>query len=451
MRKSYAAVMLLYHFATGLMVPILSLVLLNRGCNLSQLAFAVGAYSLTAFTLELPSGIFADRCGRKTSFLLSCLTGCLSIALLLLFQGFPVVVLAMMLNGSARAFGSGSMDALLIDRSLAENGPEKLAAITTQLSFMESIGVAVGSAVGGILPSVLQRFFPAQLYNANLILRIAVTVCAALLAMRVVEETPKMAVQPEPQDANEVQEAAEAPELPEAELLQSTLQMVESPTTEELHTEQETIRPATLRQYMNEGIAFVRHNRVVLLLTVGGLLTGFFFGNVETYWQPAFTALLPGNTLLWLLGLLSFGGMGFALLGNLAMKRVLDSGRMTQSKGYTAMRVSMGGCLFLLALSKAPAGFGVWYLIMYFCLGAANIGESVLLNREIPSEHRSGMLSFFSLVTQAGVLLSTGIAAAVLAFQSVSTLWVWGGLILFFLSVGIGVLLKKSLKTAERE
>ncbi len=429
MRKPYAAVMLLYHFATGLMVPVLSLVLLNRGCSMSQLAFAVGAYSLTAFVLELPSGIFADRCGRKTSFLLSCLTGCISIALLLLFRGFPAVMLAMMLNGSARAFGSGSMDALLIDRCLAENGPDKLAAVTAQLSFMESIGLAVGSAVGGVLPSVLQIFFPAQLYNANLILRIAVSVCAALLAMRFVEETPGKAAQPKRQDASATPEGAEFTGL---------------------HTEQEPPRPAALRQYLNEGVTFIRHNPVVLLLTVGGLLTGFFFGTVETYWQPAFTALLPGNAMLWLLGLLSFGGMAFALLGNAAMKRTLDSGRVTRSKGYTAMRIGMGACLFLLALSKGPAGFGIWYLIMYFCLGAANIGESVLLNREILGEHRSGMLSFFSLITQAGVLLSAGVSGAVVAFRSVSVLWFWGGLVLLFLSVIIGILLKRALKTPEK-
>ncbi len=445
MRKTYAAVMLLNHFATGLMVPVLSLVLLNKGCSMSQLAFAIGAYSLSAFMLELPSGIFADRCGRKRSFLLSCLTGCISIAILLLFRGFAVTMLAMSLNGCARAFSSGSMDALLIDRSLLENGPEKLASVTTQLSLMETIGVAAGSALGGVLPSVLQNFFPAHLYDANLVVRIAVSVCAALLALRFVEETPAKTVQPELREDSEIPKIAESSKLQEAELLQPV------PIIKEVHTAQEQNRPATLRQYMNEGIAFVRHNPVVLLLTVGGLLTGFFFGTVETYWQPFFTALLPGSTLLWLLGLLAFGSMGFALLGNVAMKRTLDSGRVTQSKGYTGMRIGMGAFLFLLALSKAPAGFGVWYLIMYFCLGAANIAESVLLNREISSEHRSGMLSFFSLVTQAGVLLSTGVAGVVVAFRGVAELWIWEGLALLILSAGIGILLKKALRVSKTE
>lgn len=448
MRKTHAAVMLLYHFATGLMVPVLSLVLLNRGCSMSQLAVAVGAYSLSALALELPSGIFADRCGRKTSFLLSCLAGCISIVILLLFQGFPVVVMAMMLNGCARAFGSGSMDALLIDRSLLENGAGKLASVTTQLSLMETVGVAAGSALGGVLPAVLQNFFPSQLYNANLILRIAVSAGAALLALRFVEETPAQSV---PQEPSGITESTESSKLQEAELIHSAVEIAELPAAEELHTLQVPTRPATLRQYMEEGIAFVRHNPVVLLLTVGGFFTGFFFGTVETYWQPALTALLPGNTLLWLLGLFAFGSMGFALLGNVAMKRVLDSGHITQSKGYTGMRIGMGVGLFLLALSKAPAGFGTWYLFMYFCLGAANIGESVLLNREISNEHRSGMLSFFSLVTQAGALLAAGVAGAVVAYRGVAELWVWEGLALVLLSAGIGILLKKALRVSKAE
>jgi len=170
MRKIEATILFLNFFSTGLIVPVLSLMLLNKGCSMSQLALAVGAYSLTAVILELPTGIFSDRYGRKISFLLSLMFGCASVTLLLLFRGFVTPLLAMALSGAARALGSGSMDALLIDRSLVENGPEKLATITTQLSLLETVGIAAGSIIGGILPTFIQILFPYRLYDGNLLL-----------------------------------------------------------------------------------------------------------------------------------------------------------------------------------------------------------------------------------------------------------------------------------------
>jgi Arabinose efflux permease len=394
MRKIDAAILLLKNFSSGLTVPVLSMILMNKGCTLAQLAVAVGAYSLTAVALELPTGIFADRFGRKNCFLVSMLIGCGSNLFLLISQGLPTAVLSMALSGASRAFGSGSMDALLIDRELQQNGEEGLPKVSTQLSLLETGGVAAGSVAGGALCSLLQNLVPQHPYDAVLLLRVVLGLATAALAFRFTEEAP-------PRQEHQ----------------------------------------PSLKQYLRDGSLLVGKSPTVLLLTAGGLCTGFFISTVEVYWQPEFTALLPEKSLSWLLGILSFGCMAFASLGSVAMRRVLHTRKAAGLSGYNITRPAIGVCLLLLALAANVGTFGVWYFALYFVYGAANIAESVLLNLEIPNEYRAGMLSFFSLVVQAGNLLSTVVGGAVVALRGVPTLWFWGAIVLILLSSGIGVLL----------
>lgn len=404
MRKTDAAILLLGYFGTGLTYPVLSLVLINKGCSMAQLALVIGAFSLTGLLMELPSGIFADRYGRKRTFLLSKMLAAAATLVLLLFHGLAAVLCALTLYGGGKAFGSGSMDALLIDRCMAEDGPEALSKVTAQLSLLETVGVAVGSVGGGALPALLQHFAPQRLYDGNLLLSLLCNLCVALLALRFVREMPRS------KDEERV----------------------------------------LLRAYLREGTAFVRSSPVVLLLTAGGFVTGFFLSTVETYWQPAFTALLPDRSMLWLLGMLSFGCMGLAALGTVVMRRALHTGRISNVAGYCVMRLAMGGFLLLLAFAPGPARFGAWYFLLYFTFGAANLAESVLLNREIPAAQRAGMLSFFSLVIQLGALLAAGVAGAVVSFRGIGMLWAWEGAAVVLTAAVIGILLKRA-EEASRE
>lgn len=394
MRKTDAAILLLKNFSSGLTIPVLSMILLNKGCSLAQIAVTIGAYSVTAVLLELPTGIFADRYGRKNCFLVSLAIGCASTLLLLATHGLVMITLAMALSGASRAFGSGSMDALLIDRELEQSGQDGLSKVSTQLSLLETAGVAFGSIAGGLISSAMLAVTPQRPYDAVLLLRLILSLCAGILAYRFTEEPPR----------------------------------------------KEDCRPS-LKQYVKDGTLLVGKNPVILLLTMGGLVTGFIFSTVEMYWQPSFTAMLKNQSMLWLLGFLSFGCQTFASLGSVAMQRALRTGKIKNLAGYNAMRLAMGVFLLLLAAVQSAAGFGIWYLVLYFSLGAANIAESVLFNLEIPNDYRAGMLSFFSLITQGGNFLSSIVAGIVISFKGVSVLWFWESFVLILISVGIGMAL----------
>lgn len=49
---------LLRNLATGILAPVLTLVLLANGASISTISLLLGAYSLTVILFEFPSGVF---------------------------------------------------------------------------------------------------------------------------------------------------------------------------------------------------------------------------------------------------------------------------------------------------------------------------------------------------------------------------------------------------------
>lgn len=184
MSPLHSGILLLSYFSTGIIMPVLSLLLLSRGCTMQTLPLMLGLYSLTALFLEVPSGVFADWRGRKPTCLLSVALVMAAFMLLLSAGSLPLVAAAMVLWGASRAFSSGSLDALIIDACLEEKGAERLAPITAQLTVLRSAGIALGALVGGLLPAV-------RGYALHLLLRLALLICEGLLCILFLHEPPR--------------------------------------------------------------------------------------------------------------------------------------------------------------------------------------------------------------------------------------------------------------------
>lgn len=69
MPTSHTLVLALMNGATGLTVPVLTLMLLARGATLETLSLFMGITLIATVALEVPSGIAADVLGRKRLFL----------------------------------------------------------------------------------------------------------------------------------------------------------------------------------------------------------------------------------------------------------------------------------------------------------------------------------------------------------------------------------------------
>ena len=55
-------------FATGLGIPVLVLLLVDRGLTLQQIGIGFGAQGLAVFLLELPTGGLADAIARRPCY-----------------------------------------------------------------------------------------------------------------------------------------------------------------------------------------------------------------------------------------------------------------------------------------------------------------------------------------------------------------------------------------------
>lgn len=135
--------------ARGILIPIFSLIFLSRGFSLAQLPAGTAACAAAILVFELPGGIISDSIGRRKVFLYAQCLYFLSLIILLCEKIWYTTLFSMVLYGAARAMSSGSMDALLIDIYMLNEGQESLPKITARLSAARGGGLALGALVGG--------------------------------------------------------------------------------------------------------------------------------------------------------------------------------------------------------------------------------------------------------------------------------------------------------------
>ena len=95
--------------------PILILFLQSKGLSFQDIGFLSVAIYTTSFLLEYPTGIFADKYGRKLSLLISVFFSFISILIYILFTSYWLLFLGYILIGASWAFKSGAREALIYD------------------------------------------------------------------------------------------------------------------------------------------------------------------------------------------------------------------------------------------------------------------------------------------------------------------------------------------------
>ncbi|WP_313371392.1 MFS transporter, partial [Sedimentibacter sp.] len=259
--KVYSLIVLLNSYITGLLLPVLSLLLIDKGSTLSRISILIGIYSFTVIILELPTGIMADLIGRKKTFCLSLIMSLLFSVVILLGDGFIILCIGMLIYGLNRAISSGSFEALFIDSYINEFGKDKLHVVTTRLSVLDAIGLSSGALTGGALPEISRKhLILTGTYDLNLIVRLILTVLIVVLAVVFIKET----------GANSVKEHI------------------------------------TLKQQIKNSSNVVIKSKNIICIFISVFSTGFFFSSLETYWQPHFISLMPDDSAMVFLGVIAF-------------------------------------------------------------------------------------------------------------------------------------------------
>lgn len=399
MTKLQQAIIFINYFSLGIIIPVLNLILLERGASLQTLPILMALYAVTVLCFELPSGICADLYGRKTVFLISCGFQLLSLLLLLMANNILLLIFVIVFNGLSRSFASGSLDALIIDQALAIHGDDSLSKTTSRLAILEESGVAVGSIAGGIISYI------GGTNNTNIVLRGILIAAILILCIIYVKEIP-------------------------------------------CHEGEEKRIP--LLDHLKEARKIVFAAPKFKLIFAGVFFIGFLLITIETYWQSAFMGIskLPNST--WALGIITFLGFIAAASGNSIANKLLGKFRSQQWRVYNICRIMLAVCIVVFAVQNNSAGFIFGYIMIYLILGTGNVAENTLINRYTPNHMRASILSLSSFITQIGVMFASLFSSIMIRRLHFSGLWIVTGILLGGYALFVTIITYQS-KTGETD
>jgi MFS family permease len=346
--------------------------------NLAELGFSAAVMSGVVVALELPTGVLADRIGRKRTYLAAVAFQAAAYISLLLANGFLAVSTAFGLYGVSRALSSGSLEALIIDRYIELRGQGKLHRLMSAVNAADTAGLALGSVLGGFLPGFWTSIAPGvNRYHGNLFaMLVLLAVLGAIVGLSV---------------------------------------------SEERHAGNRA--SAKLGSFIAESIAFARSSPALTAFLAAGTAWGIAFSAVETYWQPRVAAIAGAAATDSLNGFLSAGYFIAALVGSLAAAPLLERMRIGSGLVLAGLRLLTAVFIAALALQQSAGGFAVLYLSMFFWNGMASPPETTALNRILPADKRASMLSAVSLSVQLGGLAGALGFGLVVGSMGITVAW----------------------------
>lgn len=129
---------------------VLTVLLLDKGFDLSQIMLIQTGFSIAVLLTEYPSGILADFISKKKIFLISKFLLIFNYLGVLYSDSFFVIFAAWFMYGASVGLTSGSLDAELINNLKTFNQSKlgKFISLSNQLSF---ISLIIGSTLGSFL------------------------------------------------------------------------------------------------------------------------------------------------------------------------------------------------------------------------------------------------------------------------------------------------------------
>ncbi len=141
----------------NLVMPVIVLFYKSNGLSMKDIFLLQSIYSLTLMTLEIPTGYFADRAGRKTSILVGASLGFTGYLVYSFSFGFWQFVVAAVLLGVSQSLVSGADSAMLYDTLAAGKQKDKYTQLEGRITSIGNFGEAFAGVVGGFLAVISLR------------------------------------------------------------------------------------------------------------------------------------------------------------------------------------------------------------------------------------------------------------------------------------------------------
>jgi MFS family permease len=356
LRRRFLILRALRWFPTGLVIPVLVLLLLDRGLTVGQIGLVIAAQGVVVLALELPTGGLADLFGRRVVLVAAAAFDLASLGVLVVANTMPLLIAVFAMQGVYRALESGPLDAWYVDAAQAADPDVDIEGA------MGAGGAALGAAlaIGTVASSALVAWDPIPTGSA------LVTPLLAALAVRAID------------------------------LVSIWRLMTENllpPTSRGGHG---------LATVICSSIRTVQASKVLVALVAAELLWGAGMIAYETFTplrleevlggaDAAATALGPANAAAWMAS-----AAAAAAAPTLAR-------RIGPPRAGAILRIVQGLAVAGIALFAGPVGVLFAFVATMAVHGAANPIHEGLLHRAVTDpHHRATVLSINSLTGQLG-------------------------------------------------
>jgi hypothetical protein len=356
-------------FPVGLIIGLVTLLMLNRGLSVSQVAVAIATQGIVMLALELPTGGLADALGRRPVLIVAAVIAIVAAGIFLLAHSFVIFVLAWALQGIFRALDSGPLEAWYVDAVQAVDSGAPVERTLARAGTVLGLAIAVGAlGSGGLVAWAPLRGSSPLLLPFGL--AIAVNVAHLVLTIVLVRETRPVA--------------------PGSRLRRVVGAVRQVPPTVAAGVRLLRTAPVLRCLVLVEVfwsvamIAFETFHQVRLAELVGGA-------------ERAGVIIGPVSAVSW--GLFAVG----ATVAGLASRWI--------GVAWTALlaRVLNGAFVVIMGLAAGPVGLIAAFLASYTLHGAAGPMHNTLLHRQAGQANRATVLSINSMV--AGGAASLGLLA----------------------------------------
>jgi predicted MFS family arabinose efflux permease len=372
---------------SGLMIPVMILLMQERGLSLSQMGLVATAQGLVVLALELPTGGLADALGRKPVLATAWVLNLGSLALFTVADSFALFFLVWALQGVYRALDSGPLESWYVDATLAADPDAEYERGLGYAGTVIGVSIGTGALISGGLVA-LGPIGPVSALTVPVLVAgiLQVVAFVALLALLV-------EVRPARGSGALRASVAQAPRM------------------------------------VGQAIGLLRRSRVLLALVAVELFWGFGMVTFESLLpvrlaevvgdaDRAAALLGPAGSAAWL------ANAAGAALTPLLLRR------LGAAPAAALMRILQGVTVVGMGLLAGPVGVLFAYLACYTVHGASNPLHMGLLHRQVDGPYRTSVISLNSMMAQPAGALGAVVLTALADATSISTAMLVGAVVL---------------------
>ena len=377
-RRRYLVLIGLRWFQTGLLIPVIVLLMVSRGLSLVEIGLVGSVQGIVILVLELPTGGLSDSLGRRPTLLLAYLFALAGLAMLYVADSAGGFVLATTLTAIFRALDSGPLEAWYVDATHAVDPEVRIESGLAAGSSVLSLAIAAGALLAGGLVA-LDPLPAVETLALPVLVALGFAVVNLVTAAILLSETRPAS------GARAVAESIRAV-------------------------------PTVIR----DGVMLLRRSRVLTAVVAVELFWGFAIVAFETLFPLRLGEVLDSTTdAAALMGPASSAAWFAAAAGAALIAMV--SRRTGVARAAIAMRILQGLAIVVMGLVAGPVGLITAYLACYLTHGASNPMHSTLLHREVDASHRTTVLSLNSMVFHPAAAIGAIVLTAIATETSLST------------------------------